>query len=265
MTTRTPTQVLVLRRAHLDGHRRAIIGRSLAAALASALPVPLVDDWLVFIIQSGTFRKLARDHQVDLDEDAVRNLVYGQLQSPSVGKLAATTVVLRVVAKSWRKLMLTYLTTRRVHTAGRYFLRATLFDHYCARLHVGLGLDGESALALGEVIDEALASTPGGLSRRMLRRSIAAAARASVRAPVELVDIATGGVVRRLLERRRGGEPIAAAEAVDAALEQQMAIEGSFLARASAAVESQLSAQGNPYVEALIDNFERLWRQRREP
>lgn len=263
--TMAVSDALIMRRAHLDGHRRAIIGRSLAAALAGAVPVPMLDDWLVYMLLRGTFHKIARDHQIDLDEDAVRNLVQGRAAPPSIKQLATGTVIARIMAKGWRKLLITYLATRRIQSAGHYFLRATMFDHYCARLHVGLGMDGEAALELWDVMDEALRRTPGGLSRRMLRRSIVAAARATVRAPFELADIASRGALRRLIERRKGSDGIAAAEEVDAMLEQHLATEGSFLARATAAVEAQLSAQGNPYVDALIDNFERLWRHRGHP
>lgn len=241
MTARTPSDSLVLRRAHLDQHRRMIIARSLAASLADAVPLPLVDGWLSSAILGSTFRSLARKHQLDLNADAVRNLVHGKTEPPSVSKMAAGTVTMRLMAKGWRKLLITYVATRRIQSAGRYFTLGTLFDHYCARMHVGLGLDGAAALELRTVMNEAIALTPGGLSQRMLRRGLVAAARATARAPMELVDIASRGALRRLLERRRSGEDsVEVAQAVDTALEQQLASESSFLARASTAIEVQL-------------------------
>ena len=265
MTIGPASEALTMQRSHLDQHRRTIIGRAVAASLAGVVPVPLLDDLLTGLILGSTYRKLAQEHQVDLDADALRNLVHGKVAPPSASKLAVTTVVMRLAAKGWRKLLVAYATTRRAQTAGRYFTLATLFDHYCARMHVGMGLDGEAALALRTTMNEAIAATPGGLSRRMMRRGIVAAARASVRAPVELADIATFGAVRRLIERRKDDDDVAEAELVDSALEQQLASESSFLARATTAIEVQLSAQSNPYLDALIDTFERLWRQRREP
>lgn len=265
MTTGPSSDALTLQRAHLDQHRRMIIARSVAASLAGVVPVPVLDDLLTGAILGSTYRKLAHEHQVDLDDDALRNLVHGKVEPPSASKLAAATVVMRLVAKGWRKLLIAYTTTRRAQTAGRYFTLATLFDHYCARMHVGLGLDGQAALALRTIMNDAIAATPGGLSRRMIRRGIVAAARATVRAPVELADIATFGALRRLIDRRKGDDEVTEAELVDQALEQQLASESSFLARATTAIEIQLSTQGNPYLDALIDTFERLWRQRREP
>ena len=69
----------------------------------------------------------------------------------------------------------------------------TLFDHYCARLHTGLALDGATALALRGEIVKAIDNTPGALSFHPFRRGAMAAARASLKAPLELADIASGG------------------------------------------------------------------------
>lgn len=256
---------LVVRRLHLDGHRRMLIGRSLAAAFAGALPVPLLDDWLSSTILRSTFRRLARDYQVDVDDAALTSLVYGKVEPPSLGKLVTDVTLLGLLKKLRRKLVVVLTAARRMRAAARYFTLATLFDHYCARLHVGLGLDGDSAMALRALMSRAIAQTPGGLSHRMFRRSIAAALRATLAAPAELADIATAGGLRRLLARRRDqGEDapeLAAAQEVDTVLEQQLAQETSFLARATRAVELQLSVQGNPYLDAVIDTFERLWRE----
>lgn len=258
---------LLVRRQHLDGHRRMLIGRSLAAAFAGALPVPVLDDWLSASILRSTFRRLARDYQVDVDDEALTSLVYGKVEPPSLGKLVTDVTLLGVLARVRRKLVVVLATARRMRTAARYFTLTTLFDHYCAKLHVGLGLNGDSAMALRALMNRALAETPGGLGKRMFRRSIAAAFRASLAAPAEIVDIATAGALRRLLARRGQGEDapeMAAAQEVDAIVEQQLAQETSFLARATRAVELQLSVQGNPYLDAVIDTFERLWREQQK-
>jgi hypothetical protein len=263
------TAELVIRRRHLDDHRRTIIARSLAAAVASAVPVPLLDDWVRGAILRSTFRRLAADYQIDVEEDALRNLVHGRVDPPDLGKLFTDATVLTILRRSWRRLVVVVAAARRMQAAARYFTLATLFDHYCAKMHVGLGIDSITGLELRLSMDRAIAETEGGLGHRMFRRGIAAAARATLRAPVELADIATAGMVRRLLARRQQAQQdtleVAAAQAVDAALEQQLAEEQSFLARATRAIELQLSVQGNPYLDAVIDNFERLWRQRQKP
>lgn len=258
---------LVVRRQHLEGHRRMIIARSLAAAVASAVPVPLLDDWVRATIVGGMLRKLAADHQVDIDDEALTHLVHGRTDPPRLGKLLTDVTLLGIVRHTWRRVAVVVTALRRVQAAGRYFTLATLFDHYCARMHVGLGITGQAGMELRQLMDRAIAETPGGLANHMFRRALVAAARATVRAPAEIADIATGGALRRLLGRRQQGEQpteLAAAQEVDAVLEQQLALEHSFLSRATRAVELQLSVQGNPYLDAVIDRFEDLWRHRRE-
>ena len=154
------------------------------------------------------------------------------------------------------------MTTRRAQAAGRYFVIGTLFDHYCAKLHVGLGLDRDSAMELRRIMAEAIDITPGGLGRRLFRRSLIAAGRATVRAPVELIDIASRGAFRRLLSRNRSDQ-IEAAEEIDSRLDEQLRLQTSFLSRATTAIELQLSVEANPYLDHVVDNFERLWRERR--
>jgi hypothetical protein len=259
---------LVIRRQHLDGHRRMIIGRSLAAAMAGAVPVPLLDDWLRATILGGTFRRLAADHQVDIDEEALRNLVHGKTDPPELGKLLSDATLLTIVQRSWKRLIVIVTAARRVQAAARYFTLTTLFDHYCARMHVGLGIDGVTGYELRRTMDRAISDTPGGLGHHLFRRAVVAAARATVRAPAEIADIATAGMFRRLLARRQRSRQtmeMTAVQEVDAVLEQQLALEQSFLARATRALELQLSVQGNPYLDAVIDRFEDLWRRRREP
>lgn len=256
---------LVIRRQHLEDHRRLIIGSSLAAAVAGAVPVPVLDDWLCATILTGTFRKLATGHQVDIDQRALRNLVHGRTAPPELGKLMSGATLLAILRRSWRRLVVVVAALRRAQVAARYFTLATLFDHYCARMHVGLGIDAHTGDELRQIMDQAIAETPGGLSHHLFRRALVAAARATVRAPAEIIDIATGGTLRRLLARRNQGRQtmeMAAAQEVDAVLEQQLALEHSFLARATRAVELQLSVQGNPYLDAVIDRFEHLWRRR---
>ncbi|MCG8417336.1 MAG: hypothetical protein MJE77_05260 [Proteobacteria bacterium] len=254
---------LTIRRDHLIHHRRMIIGRSIAASIAGALPVPVLDTRLSFLIQRSTLRQIARSSQVDFDEAAAESLIYGRVEPPKLVELAGQTLAFRVLARTWRKALMAYMAVRRARVASRNFLLATLFDHYCAKLHVGLGLDAALGAELRAAMDEAMACTPGGLSQRMFRRALSATARATVRAPLELLDMASRGVVRKLLSSRSSDEIEAAAE-IETQLDHQLRSKKSFLARAATAVELQLSVDENPYLDLLIENFERIWRERRE-
>ena len=253
---------LTQHRAYLDSNRRLIIGRALAAGAAGALPVPLFEDWLSSRLARGTIKRIAESRSVDLDDAAVRAIADGKESAPDWGQIAGGTLAYKLVARSWRKLVLVYLAAKRAQAASKHFLIGTLFDHYCARMHIGQGLDGAAAAELRGLMDQAIGRTPGGLGRRVFRRGALNAARATVRAPLKLADAVTGGMIRRLLTR---GDEVDAVAVVDEEVEQQLEAKQSFLARSAAAVEMQLAAEGNPYLEHLIDTFERLWRERAQP
>jgi hypothetical protein len=242
-------------RGYLAANRRLIIGRSLVAAAAGGVPVPVLEDWLVSRVQRGTIRKIAESRSVDADEDAVRAVADGAEQPPDWAAIAGGTVLGRLLARQWRRLLVVYLVARRAHAAARAYLVGSLFDHYCARLHVGMGLDGRRARELRGLIDRAIAETPGGLGRRLFRRSALGAARV----PGKVANAVTGGMVRKLLSKNHEVEAV---QVVDESIEQQLSTKKSFLARTAAALELQLAAEANPYMERLIDTFDRLWRER---
>lgn len=255
------TTALTLRREYLAMHRRMILGRALAGTMVGLVPIPVLDDWLYGTVIGGAYRRIAVAHHVDIDDDAARNLVFGKTAAPGWADAAATTIAFRIATQTWKRVLLALTAVRRARAASRQFAAMTLFDHYCARRHVGLGLDPDRALELRDVIGKVIDETPGGLSLQPFRRGVLAAARATAKAPLELVDIVSGGGLRRLLDRGRG--EIAEAEVVEeveAALDRQLADQEGFLAKAVASVEQQLSAEVNPYVDALIERFDERWR-----
>jgi hypothetical protein len=256
------TTALTLHRDYLSGHRRMIVGRTVAATLAGSLPVPFLDDWLVNNLLGGAYRKIAAARQVDLDATAIANLVHGRSQPTAVESMAAAAIGYRIASQTWKRMILAVTAARRARAAARTFLRVTLFDHYCTRLHTGLGLDGDRAMIVHDLIVRALDETPGSFSFEPFRKGALAAARATVKAPLELADIATGGALRRFLDKR---SPVAEASAVselDAAIDQQLAASTTFLGRAVSAIELQLSAEVNPYLDNAIERLDRLWRER---
>src|SRR5262249_46980073 len=132
---------------------------------------------------------------------------------------------------------------------------------YVQRRHLGMGLDAARALELRDTIGKVIMETPGGLSFEPFRRGLLGAARATARAPRELIAIAPGGAPRRRLDTGRAEIAQAAVvDEVEAALERQLSDKEGFLGRAVAAVEQQLSGDVNPYVDALIERFDQKWR-----
>lgn len=249
---------LVHSREYLAGHRRSIIGRSLAAALAGALPIPMLDEWLVASIRRGTIRRIAESHGVDIDEDAVRAIADGKETPPSWPELVGGGLAIRLLSRQWRKMMILFFAAKRARAASRNFEVATLFDHYCARVHVGFGLDYPAGLELRGLIDQARKDTSGGISRHLFRRGLIAAAKTSVKAPVGAVDLLSRGRLRKLLS---GSSEIEAVTEVDEDLEKQLRADSSFLSRSAAAIELELAADRNPYLDNLLDNFDRLARR----
>jgi hypothetical protein len=249
-------------REYLAGQRRAIIARSVAGSLTSALPIPFVDDWALGLILGSGYRRIAAAYHIDLDDDARKTLVHGSSPPPSILDLAASGILLRVAGRAARRMLVALATIDRARSAARTFLTMTLFDHYCARLHTGLAIDSATALALRDEIARAIDQTPGALAFHPFRRGALAAARATLRAPLELADLATRGAVRRLLARRSEVTDGEAVDALDQAVETALASKTGFVSRTVAAVEIQLSAEVNPFLDAALDAFDRRWRAR---
>lgn len=256
------TGSLTLRRDYLGAHRRLAVGRSLLAAAAGLLPIPFVDDWLLEATLGGAYKRIATAYHIDLDEVATKNLVHGKTRPKAWYEMTGAALAGRLATKTWRRMLIALTAVRRAQAASSTFATLTVFDHYCARMHTGLGLDGARALEVRELIRRAIAETPGGLSFEPFRKGALSAARAAARAPLLLADKASGGRLRKLLER---GKDVAEAEAVDevdAIVEQELAETEGTLARAVAAIELQLTAEVNPFIDRAIERFEALWRAR---
>ncbi|HEX3479970.1 MAG TPA: hypothetical protein VHT91_33345 [Kofleriaceae bacterium] len=253
---------LIRSRDYLSGQRRAIIARSVAGSLAGAVPVPFLDDWATALVLGGGYRRIAAAHHIDLDDTALKTLVHGTSPPPSIVNLAASGIMLRVAGRAARRMLVALATIDRARSAARTFVTMTLFDHYCARLHTGLAIDAGTALALRDEIGRAIDQTPGALAFHPFRRGAMAAARATLRAPLELADLATRGAVRRLLARRSSVTDGQAVDALDQAVETALASKTGFLSRTVAAVEVQLSAEANPFLDGALDAFDRRWRAR---
>jgi hypothetical protein len=253
---------LVRSRDYLAGQRRAIIARSVAGSLAGAVPLPFLDDWATSLVLGGGYRRIATAHHIDLDDVALKTLVHGTTPPPSIVELAAGGIMLRLAGRAARRMLVALATIDRARSAARTFVTMTLFDHYCARLHTGLAIDAATALALRDEIGRAIDQTPGALAFHPFRRGALAAARATLRAPLELADLATRGAVRRLLARRSTVTDAQAVDALDQAVETALASKTGFLSRTVAAVEVQLSAEANPFLDGALDAFDRRWRAR---
>jgi len=253
---------LVRSREYLATQRRIIIARAVAGSLAGALPIPFLDDWAVATVLGGGYRRIAAAHHIDLDHAAQKTLVHGTTPPPTIADLAASGIMLRIAGRAARRMLVALATIDRARSAARTFVTMTLFDHYCAKLHTGLAIDAPTALALRDEIGRAIDQTPGALAFHPFRRGAMSAVRATLRAPLELADLATGGALRRLLARRTGVTDAEAVDELDQAVETALASKTGFLSRTVAAVEVQLSAEANPFLDAALDALDVRWRAR---
>lgn len=258
----TTTTALATRRDYLDKHRRMIIARSVVGSLASVIPLPFVDDWAKQKVLGSGYKRIASMHGVDLDDEAVAALVHGNTAPANIANMAASGVIYRIASLAAKRFLFVLATVNRARAASSTYVAMTLFDHYCAKLHVGAGLDGKTALALREEIARAIEQTPGALSFAPFRRGALSAARATLRAPLELADLASGGALRRMIAKRSEVTEGEAVDALELTIETALSQKTNFLSRTVAAVEVQLSAEKNPFLDSAIDTLDIRWKAR---
>jgi uncharacterized protein (DUF697 family) len=181
---------------HLGTHRRLILGRALLAGLAGLVPVPYIDDILAGGVRSSLVKRLAQLRHVDVDGNAVAALCtpHGSrlLHAAGVG-----AVVLGGARRVWRTVAASLVVVRRADEAVQTFQLGTLFDHYCARHHVGLGLDGTRAALLRQAMDQAISHARGEAFEQSFQRALkharALAGRLKRRELVEKVETELAG------------------------------------------------------------------------
>lgn len=161
--------------AHLAGNRSLILGRSAVAGAMSLVPVPVLDEVLSNAVRRTLLARIAAVRQVDVDERALRLLAEVERD----GGLARMALGQGLRRAFFRMAMAARVASRTGEFAATFAL-ATLFDHYCARHHVGFGLDEQRARTLRRAIDGAIAAAPFRLARRGLGRA-AQGARSAVR------------------------------------------------------------------------------------
>jgi len=237
--------------AHLEIHRGLIVRRALmASAIRGFLPVPMVDDLLASRVRAGLYTKLAAGRQVDLPPVSAAILADAKEQGAAIklGLVAAAAVLAKFAG---RKFLALVAAGRSADEMAGTFIRATLFDHYCAKLHVGGEITVAEAKRLRACLDKpsvsALAPTLAAFREgsRVLGRSLLEAPRwVSQR-------------ITNLGERfvHSGGNP----DVLDAFPEQASG-ESAWLDRAAQAVEEAMAQAGNAPMTRLVRSFEERWR-----
>ncbi len=144
---------------HLRPHRRLIVRRSLLATVVGGLvPIPVADDYIASRVRAGLLMNLAERRQVDLAQSSAE-LLSDPREGGAMRNATLTAATLLALKLAWRKFFAVLAIGRRADEMAMTFQMGTLFDHFCARLHVGSGLDRTQAIRLRAVIQATLAET----------------------------------------------------------------------------------------------------------
>ena len=142
---------------HLKANRRFIVRRALlATAVGGAVPLPVMDDYLAGRVKAGMLMKLAERRQVDLAASSAE-LLGDPRGTTAVRNATLTAATLLALKHAMRKVLTVLAVGRRAEEMASTFQLGTLFDHYCAKMHVGPGLDRTRAAELRDIIHASLA------------------------------------------------------------------------------------------------------------
>jgi len=240
--------------AHLALHRGLIIRRALlASAIRGFLPVPMVDDVLAGRVRAGLYGKLALGRQVDLPPVSAAMLAQAKDQG-AVAKLGIVAAAAVIAKFAGRKFLAVVAAGRSAEEMAQTFTRATLFDHYCAKLHVG----GEITAAEASRLRACLGGKGGAAAptlaafcegSRELGRSLLEAPR--------WVSQRIAALGERFVHS--GGNP----DVLDA-FPEQVSGETAWLDRAAHTVEEAMAQAGNEHLTRLVRAFEARWQSEEE-
>jgi hypothetical protein len=237
--------------AHLAQHRGLIVRRALlASALRGFMPVPLVDDMLAARVRAGLYAKLAGGRQVDLPTSAAAVLAEARGQGPlaKIGLVAAAALIAKFAG---RKFLALLAAGRSAEEMAMTFYSATLFDHYCAKLHVGGQVTPDHAARLRRCLVVKPSDVSLGPALAAFREGSRILGRSLLEAPRWVSQRITA-----LGERfvHSGGNP----DVLDA-FPVGASGETAWLDRAATAVDEAMARSGNEHLAGLIRTFEERW------
>jgi hypothetical protein len=248
---------------HLEGNRPLILERAAIAGAAGLQPLPLVDDLLAGAARGQLVRNIAERRGVGVDDGAVT--VLSQLGEG--GYRSTTALATRyALRRSFRRLATVFFAATHAGDFATTFAIATLFDHYCARHHVGAGLDQARARVLRRCIDAAIGEARQNLARR--------GARSARRIPGSLLEgpralgrRLAGRLARRPPVTLSPPQPAAAlgpipAELIGPEAPAAGAARGGVLDRTLGALGGLIARSGRGYVVELVRAFDRAWAAR---
>jgi hypothetical protein len=241
---------------HLATHRRLIVRRSLlATAVGGVVPLPVMDEYLAGRVKAGMLMKIAERRQVDLAASSAE-LLGDPRGSTTMRNATLTAATLLALKLAWRKFFAVLAVGRRAEEMASTFQLGTLFDHFCAKIHVGAGIDRARAVQLRDVIHASLAQAERDAVVGAFRHGSRVLSQTMLEAPAWAND-----QLERAAKRwaASGGTTMdAGAEAADGNASDEQA---RWLDRAAGEVEGRLGGLGQGYLAGLVNTFERRWRE----
>jgi len=245
---------------HLAENRRLIVRRALlASAVGGVVPLPVLDDYFAGRVRAGMLLKIAERRRVDLAPSSAE-LLGDPREGTAVRNATLTAATLLALKLAWKKFFALLAIGRRAEDMATSFQLGMLFDHYCAKLHVGAGVDRAQAMALREAIFGALAESERAVFVSAFRDGGRVLGRSVLEAPDWV-----GERVNRAAQRwaESGGKSADPGDADPTDKDGEMA-EARWIDRAAAAVESRIGRVEQGYLTRLVQVFERRWRAAEE-
>ena len=239
---------------HLTDHRALIVRRSLlATAVGGLVPLPVMDDYLAGRVRAGMLMKLAERRRVDIVVSSAE-LLTDPREGTAVRNATMTAATILALKLAWKKFFVLLAVGRRAEEMATTFQIGTLFDHYCAKLHVGSGIDRPTSMRLRQAMLGAIRDTE--------RTAVVDAFRDGADLLTRSLNEAPRWMSQRLQKAMEtyvatGGNP-------EAAVNQGGDLdpdEERWLDRAATRVDTRLGQLGQGYLRSLLAHFERLWNQ----
>jgi hypothetical protein len=239
---------------HLTENRRLIVRRALlATAVGGVIPIPVLDDYFAGRVRAGMLAKIAERRRVDLAPGAAE-LLGDPREGTAARNATLTAATLLALKLAWRKFFALLAIGRRADDMATNFQLGMLFDHYCAKVHVGAAVDRGQAVALRHAIFGALSESERQALVAAFREGGKVLGRSFLEAPNWLSERIRLSAERWAESGGKSTDPDEAAEMGDAAEEVR------WLDRAAAAVESRIGRAEQSYLAGLVQAFEQRWR-----
>lgn len=243
---------------HLAENRRLIVRRSLlATAVGGVIPLPVLDDYFAGRVRAGMLIKLGERRQVDIAQSSAE-MLGDPREGTAVRNATLTAATLLALKLAWRKFFALLALGRRAEDMATTFQLGMLFDHYCAKIHVGGEIDRHQAARLRFAIHGALADSERAALVTAFRDGGQVLGRSALEAPAWM-SARVERAARRWAES--GGRT---ADPGDLPEPDADGEEARWLDRAAAAVEARLARAEQSYLGRLVGAFERRWQEAAE-